>query len=135
MMFFFLGCNENKTFYVEGTVLFENAVLSKAIVSFIPAEDSPEATFASGTTNENGVFTLTVRPAGKDEKGVRPGDYIVTIERYKDEPSRMEKLPSGDTFPIFDLMIPAHYTTKEQSGLRAKVEKKTKNIFEFHLKK
>ncbi|MDR1963655.1 MAG: DUF4198 domain-containing protein [Planctomycetaceae bacterium] len=136
VLIFLSGCGEkNKTYYVEGTVLFEGVPLSKALVSFIPVEISPETVFASGMTNENGVFTLTVRPAGKEGGGTNPGNYIVTIERYKDEPSRTEKLPSGEAVPVFDLMIPSRYTSKDQSDLQAKVEKKDKNVFEFHLTK
>jgi hypothetical protein len=131
-----IGCGEkDSSCYVEGTVLFEGVPLSKALVSFFPVETSPDAVFASGMTNENGVFKLTVRPAGKDGGGTLPGDYAVTVERYKDEPSRTEKLPNGEAVPVFDLMIPKRYAIKDKSELRTKVEKKAKNVFEFDLKK
>jgi hypothetical protein len=135
VLFFLSGCHTKNTFYVEGTVLFEDIPLSKAVVSFTPDESSPEGNFASGMTNENGVFKLTVRPAGKENEGTTPGNYIVTISRYEETPSGSEKLPSGEHVPVFAQMIPLRYTIPNQSDLKVVVEKKKKNVFEFHLNK
>jgi hypothetical protein len=134
VLFFLFGCHtkNNTTFYVEGIVLFNDVPLSKATVSFTP-EESSEGNFASGMTNENGVFKLTVRPAGIENAGTTSGKYVVTISRYNENPASYEKLPSGETIPVFTQMIPLRYTTLKQSDLKVAVEKKKKNVFEFHL--
>ncbi|MDR0609858.1 MAG: hypothetical protein LBG58_07095 [Planctomycetaceae bacterium] len=135
VLFFLSGCYTKNTFYVEGTVLFDDVPLSKAIVSFTPEESSPEGKFASGMTNENGIFKLTIQPVGKENAGTTAGNYIVTISRYEDTPSSRGKFPSGEEMPIFAQMIPLRYTLTNQSDLKAVVEKKKKNVFEFHLNK
>jgi hypothetical protein len=132
---FLSGCYVKNTFYVEGTVLFDDVPLSKAIVSFTPEESSPEGTFASGMTDKNGVFKLTIRPVGKENAGTTPGNYVVTVSRYEENPSGSKKLPSGEDIPIFAQMIPLYYTLPNQSDLKVTVEKKKKNVFEFHLNK
>lgn len=135
ILLYLSGCQMKNTFYVEGTVFFDDVPLSKAVVSFIPDQSSPEGNFASGMTNESGVFKLTIRPTGKENAGTTPGKYTVTISRYEENPSGSEKLPSGENVPIFAQMIPLRYTTSDMSDLKVTVEKKKKNVFEFRLNK
>lgn len=133
ILFCFSGCQVKNTFYVEGTVFFDDVPLSKAIISFTPV--SSEGNFASGMTDESGVFKLTIRPTGKENAGTTPGEYIVIISRYEETPSGNKRLPSGENVPIFTQMIPLRYTTSDQSDLKVTVEKKKKNVFEFRLNK
>jgi hypothetical protein len=119
--------------YVEGTVTFKDAPLTKATVVFVPKISETESRSAVGITDENGKFTLTVQPHGPAGKGTIAGEYSVLITRKKDTPSRFEKSDMGD-IPVYESLIPKEYGSKLHTTLNAVVEKKAKNEFSFALK-
>lgn len=134
----FAGCGGGHQFKfdaqkVEGTVLYKGAPLSQATVSFAPKIDDDGSKFASGKTDENGKFTLTIRPGGEPGKGTTPGDYLVLVSRKGDKPVRYEKSDMGDV-PIYEETVPKKYQSKLHTDLSAFVEKKPKNEFVFELK-
>ena len=74
----FVGCQKNNinTVPVEVTVMYKDAVVEGALVTFHPLEKGPDVRSASGMTKADGkVVPLT--PPGN--KGVVPGKYKVTI--------------------------------------------------------
>ena len=83
-------------------------------------------------TDENGAFTLSAAQSEQPNKGTTPGDYYVTVTRNKDEPSRTESTEFGP-IKIFDSLIPKKYNNQNQSGLKATVERKRVNEFNFDL--
>ncbi|GHT25629.1 hypothetical protein FACS18942_01150 [Planctomycetales bacterium] len=119
--------------YVEGTVTFKDAPLTKATVVFVPKISETESRGAVGITDENGKFTLTVTPHGPAGKGTTAGEYKVLITRKKDTPARFEKSDMGD-IPVYDTLIPKTYGSVLHTTLDAIVEKKSKNEFKFNLK-
>lgn len=121
--------------YVEGTVIYDNAPLSKAQVIFHPK--SAGGIGATGFTDENGVFRLTSLQGGTPGKGAVAGEYDITISRPKDEPSSYmwdEAAEGRIQVPIYESLIPKKYNVASTSGLSANVDKK-RNRFEFKLDK
>ena len=126
------GCSQGPTcYFVEGTVTFKGEPLSKATIAFIPVDPDGEAVFASGMTDDNGRFTLTAAQFGDEGRGTTPGEYLVTIRRNKDEPSRTIPTDYGPA-SVYDSLIPQRYASQATSGLQAVVERK-RNSFTFDL--
>ena len=127
-----IGCSKGPAcYFVEGSVTFKGEPLSKATISFIPVDPNGEAVFATGMTDNNGRFTLTAAQFGEPERGTTPGEYLVTIRRNKDEPSRVVPTDYGPA-SVYDSLIPERYANQTTSGLQAVVERK-RNAFTFDL--
>lgn len=123
--------------YVEGTILFDGRPLTEALVDFTP-KSGTDGLAAIGRTDKNGTFKLTAMQGGKPGGGTLPGEYIVTITRPEDKPSKTQQIknPDGSTqkLDLYDSLIPERYNSPETSGLTAVVEKK-RNTFTFELEK
>ena len=132
---FCVGCGTStlKTYPVEGTVTFDGKPLDRAFVVFHPAAE--EGIGAFGTTDAQGNFNLTSLRGGLSGKGAVDGNYVVTITRDKDEPSRYREdvTPNGiERVPIYDSLIPVHYGSPKESKFSATVVKE-KNKIDFLL--
>ena len=127
-----IGCSRGPVCYVvEGTVTFRGEPLTNAAVSFIPVNPDHGTFFANGMTDENGRFMLTAAQFGVPDRGTTAGDYLVTITRKRDEPSRFEQSSLGPV-PVFESLIPERYSMQDTSGIQVTVERK-RNTFTFDL--
>lgn len=121
--------------FVEGVLTFDEKPLQRANIFFHPQEGEGVLP-ATGTTDEKGYYRLTSLQGGGTGKGAVPGKYLVTVTRYKDEPSRMMKTPTPDggfeNMPVYDSMIPEKYTSIKSSDIIRTVAK-GKNRFDIVL--
>ncbi len=128
-----LGCGGNDlgTVEVTGTVTYQEQPVAGAIVTF-----SADGPLSVGTTNENGVYTLTT--AGSP--GAMPGEhkvYISALESSGDtsqlKPEDMEGM-TGDNAPEVKSLIPTKYNNPTTSGLTATVtDDPAANVIDFPL--
>jgi len=81
------GCSDGKlkTEPVRGVVTLDGKPLAEAAVSFVPKNDG-EGAPGFGRTNEKGEYILQTM-AGNPNAGTLPGEYIVTISKYKSVPT------------------------------------------------
>ena len=129
LLFSFAGCSGGmKTHYVEGTVKHDGVPLAGAIVSFTPKTEG-QGNVATGATDANGVYKLTVVQGGTKDKGTTAGDYIVAVSKKTDFPIEMAPPTpgfSGDV-PIYGYVFPKKYANPNTSGLTATI-KSGKNL-------
>jgi len=150
-----LGCssedsNHPKTYPVSGTVKLNGTAVDGATVTFQLTEGKENAI---GSTDKSGKYTLsTFRP----NDGAVAGQYKVSIAKYDVEPIKSSSLPPGQ-IASGDLPVdyaapsvnsgggkgsasgpknslPAKYANADSSTLRALVETKGSNNFDFDLK-
>ena len=147
------GCGDSsnfpKTYPVTGTVKLNGAAVEGATVTFQLMDGKENAI---GSTDKSGKFTLSMfRP----NDGAVAGQYKVSISKYDVEPVKSSALvpgqiASGDlpadygpptsgvggtkgaTGPKNGL--PAKYANGDSSALRATVDTKAKNHFDYDLK-
>jgi len=127
----FVGCSGGLSVnYVEGTVKHDGSPVEGASVTFTPKSDG-KGMIASGITDANGVYKLTVVQGGKKDKGAMEGDYTVSIIKKTDFPIRMDPpppaYPDSAEIPIYGFVFPKKYTNPNTSGLTASV-KSGKNL-------
>jgi hypothetical protein len=82
-----VGCGgpDSQFVRVEGTITFNGQPVDGATVTFQPINpDSGGA--AAGTTDANGVFTLTSGQATRGGTGVLPGEYRVLVSKRPPPP-------------------------------------------------
>jgi len=124
-----VGCSGGlKVNFVEGTVKHDGAPLTGAIVSFTPKTEG-QGMVATGETDSNGVYKLTVVQGGTKDKGTVAGDYLVSVSKKTDFPVRMAPPPPGFSgeVPIYGDVFPKKYANPNTSGLTATV-KSGKNL-------
>jgi len=130
-----IGCGSDlpETFRSTGSVTLEGKPLPSVIVTFIPKKNGSGA---SGTADQQGKFTLsTFSPSD----GVLAGDYSVTIIPKDPPPMGGDSDPgigTGGGSPKpgrYTPRFPSRYGMPEESGLKATVEAKGKNVFIFDL--
>ncbi|MCL2347621.1 MAG: DUF4198 domain-containing protein [Planctomycetaceae bacterium] len=139
LLVFVLGCYPSgRNFpsqFVEGIVTLDGKPVPKAIVTFQPKTPTKESDVATGSTDNNGRFTLT-SSNGDPGKGALEGDYIVLVSLLKvtplDKPVKVPGTPIMTTTEVKQL-LPTIYQDKTKTPLAATV-KKRKNKFTFELK-
>jgi hypothetical protein len=131
------GCGGPKLYPVKGRITLEGKPMKGGgAITFMPVSDQT-AKLASGTIDENGNYELMTEKPGD---GSMPGEFRVVInqtveeegEGGSDESKRVEKaslvVPEADR-------IPQIYGDAYESPLRATVEAKDLNEFNFDLKR
>ena len=119
-----------KVNYVEGVVKHDGVPLEGATVNFSPKTEG-QGMLASGTTDANGVYKLTVLQGGAVGRGTVEGEYMVSVSKKTTDPIRMDPPPpayaGSANIPIYGYVFPRKYTNSNTSGLTATV-KKGKNL-------
>ena len=118
-----VGCGPRRPVvnYVEGTITFDGKPLDKASIFFYPNDGGGLP--ATGVTDANGKYQLTSLQGGGTGKGAAAGEYVVAVNRQKDEPSRTERMPSitpgmpDEVMVFYDSLIPEKYTSKQTTPL------------------
>jgi hypothetical protein len=127
---------------VTGKVTLDGKAISGAIVTFQPVEGGTGKP-ATGTTDANGVYTLTDLRDKDIGRGAEAGDYKVGVMWYKSE-GKDTSSATGSEDAADDnraahqkvtgppALVPEHYLNPATSGLTATV-KSGKNEFNFDL--
>ncbi|MBN2292073.1 MAG: carboxypeptidase regulatory-like domain-containing protein [Pirellulales bacterium] len=114
------GCGGSDRGPVSGTVTVDGRPLEYGVISFRPAQGNPAP--GSGGVVTDGNFQI---PA---IKGLRPGDYIVSIAAFKKTGRMVSDFPGGPKRPE---RIPL--PIKESDQLKARIGAGDNNLLEFHL--
>ena len=114
-----------ETAEATGTVRFQGSPVAGAIVVFVPKSDTPSSVTYSAETDEAGIFQLrTPTGPGEFQKGVPPGEYLVSVSKMNTaELTQMTQRPKD--------MFPEKFTDPTKSGLTATVVAGQKNDFPF----
>lgn len=107
------GCGGSYDSTVSGTVSLDGKNLTIGTVSFHPLAGGP-ASYAQ--VNSDGTYAVQT---GR-EKGLRSGEYIVTVEA-NERPAEMRS-PDGGPPAVGKRITPPWYGAKQTSGLRYTVE-------------
>ena len=141
------GCGSNgpKTEPVSGTIMLDGKPLDAAEVSFSPA--TPSGVAAVGKTDASGNFTLTTF-VGESFTGAVAGDYTVLVRKMEEQ--KVEGATSTDDpsygqnsggsgnpakYKPRKALVPAVYSDKATSPLKATVKAGGANEFAFELTK
>ncbi|MFO0863660.1 MAG: carboxypeptidase-like regulatory domain-containing protein [Gemmataceae bacterium] len=134
-----VGCGSNPkagqqpTHPVTGKVLLNGTPLEGATVTFHPTGKSVGA---SGTTNATGEFRLTTY---EQNDGAVAGTFKVTVKKMESEGKAKEIAPGvldpNGAVTAAKSLVPAKYTTPEQTDLTANVTDAGPNQFTLELKK
>ena len=134
-----IGCSDGrlKTEPVSGVITLDGAPLDGATVSFAP-KVSGQGAVGFGRTNEKGRYVLQTM-SGHPDAGTLPGEYAVTVKKYKLVPTgRMvhdsetgEMVAEMDSVFIFPEM--AVYADAAKTPFSATVVK-GQNRFDFDVK-
>jgi hypothetical protein len=103
---------------VTGTVKYSDGSVPQgdvATITFQPATSGPDTKGASGTIRADGSFSLTTV---KPNDGALPGEYVVTVHVIKG-------YPGGRS------VVAANYTKPDTTPLKAPVESRGENRFDF----
>lgn len=132
------GCNSSSKLEglvpASGVILFENAPVEGARVTFAPQAGTGKQRIATATTDEKGRFSMMTLNPGD---GVFPGEYAVSVTKTElmGEP-KQETMPDGTVVErgrtddrVRD-MLPAKYKEAKSSGLTITIpeSKGNKNI-------
>jgi hypothetical protein len=124
---------QHPTFPVTGKVLLNGTPLEGATVTFHPTGKSVGA---SGTTNATGEFRLTTY---EQNDGAVVGSFKVTVKKTEEAGKAKEIAPGvldpNGAVTAAKSLVPAKYTTPEQTDLTANVTEAGPNQFTFELKK
>ncbi|MGN6135261.1 MAG: carboxypeptidase-like regulatory domain-containing protein [Aureliella sp.] len=137
-----VGCDSGPSVNpVTGKVTLDGKPIGGAVITFQPVEGGTGKP-ATGTTDENGVYTLTDMRDKETGRGAEAGDYKVGVMWYKpsgkDTSSSSGSEESADSKAAHQTvsgpsaMLPTHYMNAANSGLTASV-KPGKNEFNFDL--
>jgi len=98
---FMAGCNDGRlrTEPVRGVVTLDGKPLDGASITFTP-KNPDEGAIGFGRTNERGEYLLQTM-AGNPDAGTLPGEYIVTISKYKAVPTG-RKIPAPGSGEMVD---------------------------------
>lgn len=112
-----LGCGSSGFSSTEGVVTLDGQPLANATVMF----QSPNMPMATARTNQDGKYR--VETGGT--KGIKPGEYSVTVAAYAKGKNGGERAPN--------LIIPQRYLQPETSGLKAEIGSGTNRDVNFEL--
>lgn len=136
--------------YVEGKVTLDGTPQEGVTVTYSPT--SPGSGLAAvGTTDANGVYKLTAKPAGGFEEGTAVGEYNVAFSKvatgeglsYEETQKMMEDPNYGQSGgsepsapPESKDLLPAGYANPKTSGFTVTVKEgqNTGDEFSFDLK-
>lgn len=144
-----IGCGDSNKGSVVGTITLDGVPLSDATVTFTP--ESSDGVLAIGRTDANGNYSLSAPDKAKVSSGAFHGEYKVTVSKIERIPdpdqqafdegkidydtlqSRLNKKGGSQekTVPL----VPKQYSNTDQTELKASVEAKKQNRFDFDLKK
>ena len=133
---------------VSGVITYNGAPVEKAMVAFVPTDDSGIA--ATGMTDAAGKYTLTSTTAKRYGTGAKPGKYFVKVTKTDapvdldqeafdkgeityDELQERKAKKGPYTSMASKSLIPAKYANHLTSKLEATVENKKDNEFNFVL--
>ena len=138
----FSGCNQadTNTISASGIVIYAGSPVAGAEVAFLPVDLSSETKPARGTTDSNGRFVVkTYFSSQVDAKGVRPGQYSVTVQKLAPpngmtmDEWQIANMENANSTPPLRSLVPEKFSSAETSGLSATVEKDGENDFTFDL--
>ena len=134
-----LGCSDGKlkTEPVRGIVTLDGEPLEGATVSFTP-QNPGEGIASFGQTNAKGEYLLQTL-AGRVDAGTLPGEYTVTVSKFKSVPTgrmircdnsgeMIEEMEGVILFPGMTLYAEARTTPFSATVVKGK------NVFNFDLK-
>ena len=134
-----VGCGDGRlrTEPVRGIVTLDGMPLEDASVTFTPKNEG-EGASGFGRTNEKGEYLLQTM-AGNPNAGTLPGEYIVTVSKFRAIPTG-RKIMDSDTREQVDevesvILFPrmgAVYANQEATPFRATVVR-GRNKFDFAL--
>ena len=133
-----VGCGDGKlrTEPVRGVVTLDGVPLEGASVSFIPKNEG-EGIASFGLTDANGEYRLQTL-AGRVDAGTLPGEYTVTISKFRAVPTgRMRACEnSGELYEDTDSVIyfpgMEKYASSRTTPFSATVVK-GRNTFDFDM--
>ena len=133
-----VGCGDGRlrTEPVSGIVRLNGEPLEGAAVSFVPKNDG-EGAAGFATTDEKGEYRLQTM-AGRPDAGTLPGEYIVTISKYRSIPTgrrvidsdTREQVDEMESVPLFPGMV--RYANASTTPFSATVVR-GRNQFDFDL--
>ena len=115
------GCGGDDHQALEGNVTMDGKPLAEAAITFRPESSNSGGTSGAATDSE-GNFSIP------DEKGLLPGKYIVTIQKWK---GTGRTFKDGRTGELHEITAPINF--KEERSLEATITKEGPNRFEFRL--
>ena len=142
-----LGCggsekkDQTPVFPVSGSVKMFGAPLADATVAFAPEGNQPTAV---GTTDSEGNFQLTTYDFGD---GAAEGSYHVVVSKSAAAPAA--EVAEGEGHDADDAddghdasgggksdteLVPAQYSSTEETPLSAEVKSSGENVFKFEIK-
>lgn len=134
-----LGCSDDvavpTTVPVTGSLTYKGAPLAEAEVGFVSKLDNKDVLAARGFTNSEGQYELTTYIDPEHEvSGATPGEYVVIVQKteHKDNDQVMKEFMANPAM-TFKPLIPAKYTEKGSSPLKATVSVDGDNTFDFTL--
>ena len=116
-----VGCGGNGHQALEGNVTLDGSPLAGATISFRPESANIGGT-SGAATDDDGNFSIS------GEKGLLPGKYIVTIQKWK---GTGRTFRDGRTGELHEITAPIPF--KEAKNLEATISEEGPNRFEFHL--
>ncbi len=138
------GCggdgSTTQTEHVEGVVTLDGTPVSDATVTFAPV-DEKKGVMATGTTDEEGRYTLTII-RGEAGAGTAAGEYYVGVVKNKlppedpdtDDPNYGKEDPNPYDDPKITYIVPQKYNDPQKSGIKATVEAGKENDIPIKLK-
>jgi len=140
-LIFLAGCKQKSdgNVFVTGTVTQGGKPLEGAVVKFISADGAGEG--ASGKTDADGKFVLTISTAKKEGSGTKPGEYKVTVSKTEitwDGKSYVTVTQDDQTVQVKDekikQLLPMQYANFSQTPFKATVTaNKDTNVFTFDI--
>jgi hypothetical protein len=103
------GCGKYDS-TVAGSVLLDAQPLGGGMATFHPVEGGPAV---YGVIRDDGTYELSTG----NEKGLKPGEYKITVVRTDNPPTAPGQTPS-----IGRLVTPEKYSRLETTDLRATIE-------------
>lgn len=111
------GCSKSDgTLTVRGQVTFRGKAIDSGVLTFYPQQGRP---------------TMTNMAAGKYSTALAPGEYTATVEVVNALPPGFKE---GDPMPPPKIVLPAEYTTRAKSTLKASVQVGQDQPIDFVLK-
>ncbi len=115
------GGDGPKLYPVTGKVLFNGQPVEGASVVFVP--DGGGDLRPSGTTDEDGSFSLSTYPHGE---GAPAGNYVVLVTKYPENARELET-PKSE--------LPTKYADQAAALLKATVQEERTDLAPFQLTK
>ncbi|MDR1477796.1 MAG: carboxypeptidase-like regulatory domain-containing protein [Planctomycetaceae bacterium] len=133
------GCNKKtaiKTDIVQGKVTMDGSPLADAMVTFSPTGN--EGKVGTGTTDASGQYKLQTL-LGNPDAGTTSGDYIVTVSKQENVSTGKQEMSESEGKMVNVVqakqLVPAKFTNKKSSPLKATVVEGQVNSFDFDVSK